>query len=221
MDNFDLYKLLNFIVNKDVYAQAVSPGEFDLELKSKNMRHFRKRLGLPETYIPGSANEGANVSRLNEADLLPFLVEETHAPVGGKVTLTVPPYYILDFYTSTSITSDLISIEEESSRRNNYITKPTTAHITGRLVQGGLSVLPNGLGAVKVVFYRKPADPVFATTTDPVTLELEYDAVNSVELEWDDGNKLDVLSMVLQDMGLNIERGDVQQMAAKLIQTGK
>ena len=52
-----------------------------------------------------------------------------------------------------------------------------------------------------------------------MTLELTYGV--SVELEWDDGSKLDILNMILQDMGLNIERGDVQQMAAKLIQTGK
>jgi hypothetical protein len=221
MTNFDLYKLINFIVNKDIYAQAVSPAEFDLELKSKNMRHFRKRLGLPETYIPGSANQGVGVSRVTDADLLPFLVEEAHLPIGGVVTLTVPPYYILDFFTSASITSDLISQEEESSRRENYITKPTNLHITGRLVKGGLSMMPVSPGSVKVIFYRRPVDPVFSTTVNPVTFELTYNALGSVELEWDDGSKLDILNLILQDLGLNIERGDVQQMAVKMVQTGQ
>jgi hypothetical protein len=220
MNNFDLYKLLNYIVNKDIYAQAISPPEFDLELKSKNMRHFRKRIGLPETYIPGSANEGAGVTRVTDTDLLPFLVEEIKNPSSGIITLSNNWYYILDFYTANSITSDLISIEEVSNRINNYITKPTTSHIVAYLVPQGLRVYPSTLMGVHVIYYRQPISPVFNTTIDPVTFELSYSGT-SVELEWDDGNKLDILNMILQDMGVNIERPDVQQMASKLIQTGK
>ena len=218
MTNFDLYKLLNYTVNKDIYAQAISPDEFGRELVSKNLRHFRKRLGLPETYIPGSANEGAGVTRLTESDLLPFLVENAYVPVAGVVTLT-NWYYINNFWTSTSRTSDLISQEEISDRLRNYITAPTTLHIAAYMVKVGLKVFPSTLTSVTVSYYRRPVDPTFVTSVNPVTLELTYGV--SVELEWDDGNKLDVLNMILQDMGLNIERGDVQQMANKLIQTGK
>jgi hypothetical protein len=222
MTNFGLYQLLNFIVNKDVYSRAITPDQFDLELKSKNLRLMRKRLGLPETYIPGAANEGAGVTRLTDTDLLPFLVEQTVNPVSGIINLAANWYYILDWYTSTSITSDLMSYEEISNRRNNYITKPTTLHPAAYIVKAGLRVLPTTITGVTVVYYRKPLDPVFTTVTDPVTLRLAYSPPPaSVELEWDDGSKLDILNMILQDMGLNIERGDVQQMAAKLIQTGK
>ena len=74
MDNFGLYQLLNFVVNKDVYSRAITPAQFELELRSKNLRLLRKRLGLPETYIPGAANEGAGVTQLTDNDLLPFQV---------------------------------------------------------------------------------------------------------------------------------------------------
>jgi hypothetical protein len=220
MNNFDLYQLLNFIVNKDVYSRAITPDQFDVELKSKNTRLMRKRLGLPETYIPGAANEGAGVTRITDTDLLPFLVEQTANPVSGIVTLTSNWYYILDWYTATSITADLMGYEEISNRRNNYITKPTTLHPAAYIVKAGLKVLPTTITGVTVIYYRKPADPVFATTVG-ADLRLAYDAGSSVELEWDDGSKQDILYMILQDMGVNIERGDVQQMAAKLIQTGK
>ena len=221
MTNFDLYQLLNFIVNKDVYSRAITPDQFDLELKSKNLRLMRKRLGLPETYIPGAANEGAGVTRLTDTDLLPFLVEETKNPVSGIITLTSGWYYILDVHTETSITFDIISYAEISNRIRNYITAPTALHPIAYIVRQGLKVLPTTITNVSVAYYKKPTDPVFATTTDPTTLRLTYDSGNSVELDWDDGSKLDVLNMILQDMGINIERGDVQQMAAKLIQTGK
>ena len=219
MTNWDLYKILNFIVNKDVYAQAISPSEMQLELQSNNLRHFRKRLGLPETYIPGSANEGVGVNRITEGDLLPFLVEETKNPVNGLITLTSNWYYINDFWTANTITADILSVGDFSSRQNNYITKPTAQHMAARIVKAGLKVLPVSCTNVTVEYYRTPVTPTFVTTVNPVTLELQYGT--SVELEWDDGNKIGVLALILQDLGYNVARGDIEQFANKLIQTGK
>ena len=223
MNNFDLYNLLNFIVNQDVYAQAIRPPDFDLELKAKNVRQLRKRIGLPETYIPGSANEGAGVTRVGDKDLLPFLVEKEYTPANQIVTVDADWYYILDWYTVSSITSDLISLEEISNRLRNYITRPTATHPFAYIVPQGLKVYPAGLtDKVTVLFYRQPVTPVFLIKDVTETaLEVVYDEDNSVELEWDDGNKLDILNMILQDMGLNLERQDVLQAAAKLIQRGK
>lgn len=221
MTNFDIYKLLNFTVNKDIYAQAISPDEFDLELKAKNMRHFRKRLGLPETYVPGSANEGAGTTRLTDKDLLPFLVEETRNPVNGVINILSNWYYIIDFYTNVSITADLMSIDEVSNRINNYLTKPTAQHLAAFPVKAGLRIYPATTNNVTVLYYRTPNTPHFVTSVNTTTYLLEYNSIASTELEWDDGNKMDILYMIMQDMGLNVERGDVQQMAAKLIQQGK
>jgi hypothetical protein len=50
---------------------------------------------------------------------------------------------------------------------------------------------------------------------------LAYDHAASVELEWDDGNKLDIMHLILQDMGINLSRGDVVQFANKVVETGK
>ena len=221
MNNFDLYKLLNFTVNKDVYAQAISPPEFGLELVAKNMIHFRRRLGLPETYIPGSANEGVGVTRLSDGDLLPFLVVETLNPVNGILSLDSEWYYIVTFYATNSITSDLVGNDEWSDRRNNYITRPTTEHLAAKIIPQGLKILPLTIRNVTVEYYRIPVTPVFVTGVNTTTLEMTYNTTSSVELEWDDGNKLDILSLILQDFGLNLQRSDVQQMANKLIQTGK
>lgn len=222
MTNFDLYKLINFIVNKDVYAQSMSITEFELELIAKNQRHFRKRLGLPEAFNPGSASEGAGMNRLVETDLRPFLVAETKNPNNeGLIMPTYSWYYLLDFYTADSISSDLLSIEEISSRVNNYILEPTASHIAGVLMATGFKVYPSSVTGVTMIYYRKPKDPKITISTDPVTLAMTYNAGASTELEWDDGNKLDILNLILQDLGINLARGDIQQMANKMIQTGK
>jgi len=220
MTNFDLYKLLNFIVSKDVYAKAMSEPAFDLELKAKNMRHFRNRLGVPESYTQDRT--GAGSTRLNELDLVPFLMEE-EITIDSDSVAVLPTgwYYPNDFWTSTSRSSDIMSYQELSSRFNNALTAPTTKDLAAYIVKEGLRIYPAGVEKVTVNYYRKPVDPVFAVTVNTTTHDMEYDTKSSVELEWDDGSKLDIMHMILVDFGLNTTRQDVSQYADKLVQTGK
>lgn len=226
MTNFDLYKLLNFVVNKDVYAQAMSETEFDLELKSKNIRHFRNRIGLPEGYRTGTVTQAVETTRLNQHDLAPFLVTETDGSPkvvsvsSGKAAISGVSY-ICDYFTDTSRSADLISYQELGSRLNDPQTAPTTKDLVAYIINGGLRVYPSTVTSIKVVYYRNPVDPVFVTTVNSSTDELEYDAGNSTELEWDDANKLDIMHMILADMGLNISRGEIVQYAEKLVENGK
>lgn len=226
MTNWDLYKLLNFIVNKDVYAQAMSEGEFELELQAKSLRHFRSRLGLPEGYRTGAVTQAVETTRLNQIDLAPFLVLETDGSPkaisvsDGKATIS-DAAYILDFFTSTSRSSEIISYQEISSRLHDPQTQPTTKDLCAYVIDGGLRVYPTTVTSIYVVYYRYPATPEFAIKTHSTTLEMEYDSANSTELEWGDGNKLDIMHMILNDMGINISRADVTQYATKLVETGK
>lgn len=220
MNNFDLYRLLNFIVNKDVYAQAMSEDEFQLELQAKNIRHFRTRLGLPEGYKTGDVTKAVETTRMNQSDLTPFLMEGNHISVSGKVTLP-NWYYILDYMSSTSRSSEIVSYQELSSRLRDPQTQPTTKDLAAYIIKEGLKVYPPTVTPIYCWYYRKPVDPIFKTTINADTLELEYDHAASVELEWDDGNRLDIMHMILLDFGINIARGDVTQLANKLVEQGK
>ena len=220
MNNFDLYKLLNFVVNKDVTAQALSEPEFNLELKAKNIRHFRVRLGLPEGYRTGDVTKAVESTALNQADLTPFLIDQDFVSVSGKVVLP-GWYYILDFYSSASRSSERISYQEISSRLRDPQTKPTEKDLAAYIIKDGLQVFPATVTPIHVLYYRKPVEPVFVTKVNAATHELEYDHVLSTELEWDDGNKLDIMHMILLDFGINISRGDVSQYANKLVEQGK
>lgn len=223
MTNFDLYRLLNFVAGKDVYAQTIGTDEFDVELKSKNLRHFRKRLGLPENYAPGMI--GVSATRLTDTDLMPFFIEGDYiVPSNTGIVALDDWYYILDFYSSVSRSSCIISHQETSNRLNNALTKPTTKDLAAYMVKVGLRVFPHGIDGVDnvhVMYYRRPIDPVFMTTVNETTYEIEYDTVNSVELEWDDGSKLDILHMILADFGFTVERQDLSGYANKLVEAGK
>lgn len=223
MNNFDLYRLLNFIVSKNKYAQSIREPEFEAELQAKNLRHFRKRLGLPENYVPGTV--GVNANRITDRDLLPFFVEGEYTVSATNGDVLLPGwYYIEDYYSSSSRSSEIISHQECSARLRNALTAPTTKDLVAYMIKKGLRVFPFGTGGVakvNVMYYRQPQSPVFRVITNPTTLEMEYNFSESQELEWDDGSKLDILTMILADYGLNIQRQDVTQYANKLIETGK
>jgi len=219
MTNFDLYQLANIIVNKDIYANAMSDSEFDLQLKAKNIQLFTSK--LPSEKSINSQQIGTGITRASQHDLSPFLITpNTFTATAGKISVPTAKH-IEDFYSATSKTSELISLQEVSSRLSSYIKPPTATDLVGYIVDGGIQLLNVTTGTYTVLAYRIPANPVFAVTTNPTTLVMTYNSGASTELEWNDGCKLDILFLILQDMGVTIERQEVTQLANKLITVGK
>lgn len=218
MDNFQLYQLCNLVVNKDIYANAMSDTEFDLQLKAKNLLLFTSK--LPSQKSVDTQSAGTGVTRASQHDLSPFLVSGTYPLSSGDVAVA-GLYYLEDYWTGTSETSEIISPQEVSARLKSYIKPPSATNMVAYIIEGGFKILSVASGDVQVLGYRLPTTPAFAVTTDPDTLIMTYDSGNSVELEWNDGCKLDILHLILQDMGVSIERQEVTQLANKLIQTGK
>jgi len=220
MNNYQLYKLLHVIANKDVYSNFLKPEQFELELISKNIRLMRNLLGLPERYQPGTMQVGASASRTIEIDLLPFLRNRDVAITNQETSLS-DWYYINDWYTDDSKSADIVSQQELGMRINHPIKKATIKYPFAMITSNGLKIWPDTVSRINISYYRPPNDPVFVTSVNATTGELEYDEVSSSELEWADHNKLDILHMIMQDMGVNIERQDLEQLANKLVETGK
>ena len=218
MNNFDIYKLIHLVANKDIYSNWLIPEQFQLELQSKNIRLMRNILGLPERYQPGTA-VGASATRTNEIDLLPFLVVK-EVPLTNQETELPDWYYINDFYTADSLAPEIISQQELGTRKNNPLRVATKEYPWAIIIENGLKIYPDTVTNATVSYYRKPDDPTFITTVNTTTGELEYDE-DSEELEWADHNKLDIAYMILQDFGVNTGRQEVSQLAQKLVETGK
>ena len=224
MNNFDLYQLANLIVNKDIYANAMSDSEFDLQLKAKNILLFTSK--LPSEKSINSQMVGTGVTRASQHDLAPFLIDTSYSISGtgfvDTTSLYEPGlYYLENYWTATSKTSEVISLQEVAARKASYIKPPTATDLVAYIVEGGFKILSVTSGTVYVLGYRLPEIPVFVVTTNETTLVMTYNSGASVELEWNDGCKLDILHLILQDMGVTIERQEVTQLANKLIQTGK
>ena len=67
---------------------------------------------------------------------------------------------------------------------------------------------------VDFTYIKFPTKPVFAYTI--TNGYVEYDSVNSVELEWDEVNQLDILYILLSDLGVVATKADVFQISEKV-----
>lgn len=218
MNNWDLYNLLHIVANKDVVSNWLTPPQFELELQAKNIRLMRDRLGLPERYQPGTMQAGASGSAILENDLMPFLEMKDFTLTNQETNIT-DWYFINDFYTPNSVFPEIISQQELSTRIKSPVRVATERYPFAVRVAKGLKIWPDTVVEANVSYYRKPTTPTFNTTVNLTTGALEY--ATSVELEWRDENKLDILHLIMQDMGVNIEKQDLQQLAQKLVEGGK
>ena len=221
MNNFQLYQILNIVANKDVKSNFLPPAEFNLELKKANIWALRDRLGLPERYQPGTFIAGSGASRVIDSDLAP-VGEMKEVSVLQQETQNLSDwYYIDDFYTSTSVFPEIISRQMLGTRLNSPRKRPTEKYPVAIIVNSGLKIWPDTISKVTVVYYKRPTEPVFKTTVDATTGDLIYNPNKSVEMIWNDEMKLDVLHFIMQDVGVNIEKPDLQQLAQKYVEGGR
>lgn len=216
---FRLYELLHVAANKDVLSNWLTPEQFQLELEAKSILLMRDKLGLPQRYQPGTFSGGADASRVIESDLTPFYVDQVQTVTSQETNIS-DWYYIDTFYTNNSVFPEIISRQEIPTRINHPTKTPTEEYPVGSIIEKGLKLWPSTITSATVVYYKKPKKPVFTTTVNDDG-DLVYDATNSTEFEWKDENRLEIIHLIAQDLGVNIEKQELIQLAQKQVETGK
>lgn len=226
MTNFDIFNLVNFIINKDINGNAFSPSEFDTVLNAESLRHFKKKLGLPEEYQPNAPvpREGVDITSVNQKDLRPFLVTEELTLTSGAIDMSSRNVaHVLSAAPSpqTGFPCDELTSSEYYERVNNAITSPTLYYpVFSWRSNTSLEFLPNTITTANIKYYKYPSVASTVIVANATTLLPEYDSGASVELEWDDVNKVDIAYKILRDSGINLERGDVVNYADNIVKTG-
>jgi hypothetical protein len=227
MNNWDIISLVNIILRKNINGGSFDENGYETAINASSLRLFKRKLGLPEEYTPGTAiaQQGVGLSKKIDQDLWPFYKVVTKAVVDGLIDLTAEnPAYMADFIPNpqTGRSFDEVTSDELGERLTNAITAPTMADpICCRYEQNKYEIYPSGILGARVNYYKYPTPAVVRWTRNSVTLKPEYDAANSVELEWSDINKVDIAYMILRDAGMSVERRDVEQYANELVKTGK
>jgi hypothetical protein len=113
---------------------------------------------------------------------------------------------------------ELVDESEYMMRKTSSLTPINVFYPVYRILGDNLVISPKTITRTEYSYLRLPTDAVVAVTLDANYNEV-YDAANSVELEWNDLDKLEIISIILGDVGLNLRSSDIitasEQLKAK------
>jgi len=213
---------------------SYTPKGFGDLLNLAQLKHYKRKLGLPEEYSPGmplSRQSYELTSRLTE-DLRKFKVL-----LGGNsatpVTLDTDGHlvYPLDYYIVTALTYyyvsggltylrkvDILNDLQYGEAVSRVSTVPDEMFPVCNRQATYIQFNPILAGNLSMTYLRLPVKPVWAV--DASEGFYGYDAVNSVQLEWDDINIIDIITIMLGDIGIPTKNMEVYQYAENLKERG-
>jgi hypothetical protein len=212
-------------------AINLPPEQWDILLHFSQLKHYKRKVGLPEEYQPGQPRPSqvyAITQRIDD-DLAPFSV---HMGRDGELPLVIPAtgeaLLPADFFYPTGLlyklsnpdgTVDdkevvLLTDKEWNDSVSSQIIMPTKSYPIGNIKNGYIRFLPKNLHFVDFTYLRKPVVPVYAYTI--IDGFIEYNPTNSIELEWDELNQIDILYILLSDLGIVTAKADIFQISEKV-----
>ncbi len=138
--------------------------------------------------------------------------------------------------TITPKAVDILTDAQWIERLGNSITYPTKKHPIANFLQDQVRFMPKDLGRVEFAYIRYPVTPVYdyyisaydeivyleegethTLLTDEEGSEGQTTGTTvtskSIELEWSDVNKLQIINLILDDIGINLREGQLEQYA--------
>ena len=230
----EIRNIINIISGEKLKGRVITPEDFELMLKVANLKHFKRKVGLPEEYQPGAPlpAQAFEITTKSTMDLSPFKV---HMGRTGVMPLYVDTYgeavtpsdmyypstmqynYILNGVTKKR-NIDIVSDLEWTERSSDALTQPTDRNPVANIQDSYIRFSPITDKFVEFVYLRYPIDPVYAYSQDKGYVE--YNASSSTELEWDEVNQIDIISILLFDLGINMGKGDILSYADKVKKEG-
>ena len=122
-----------------------------------------------------------------------------------------------------SIVNKVVSVRpiddfELANILGSSIVAPTREYPILTFYSEGVQYHPKDIGSVDFVYLRRPAKALWAFTTP--TSKPEYDAANSIDLEWPEQVFNEIAVRILSFVGINLREGDLAQYSEGKRQTG-
>ena len=195
-------------------------------LNVASLKLLRKKIGLPEAYSPGMPvpPEVTEITRKNKEDIRVFLVElgfkdNASLPIdsGGFADIPTNLYYCstleywkpklppLEGYDIKPI--EILTDTQFLDRVSSAVIDPDYNYPICNFQNNFIRFAPKDIQYAHMIYYRYPVDCVYAIRYEnnmPV-----FDEDNSVDLEWNDDNTLNVINIFLGDIGISIEKQEI------------
>lgn len=232
----EIRDLLVLIADEKGQEFNLQPEDYNDLLHLAQLKHFKTKLGLPEEYRPGMplpAQAYEITERMTE-DLRPFKVVRgwnlanpiDPDPVKGTLDYPEDYYYPSEmsyFYADGNETLERniepLSDLEFNKARTSLIKKADLLFPVCNMQADFIRLFPKLDQPVNMVYLKLPKKPYFKVIDNDGYYE--YDPDNSIELEWDEMNIIDIMVIVLGDIGISLKKEIVLQYAQNLKERGK
>jgi hypothetical protein len=230
----ELLDFINFIINKEQSGKYVSPSQYTLLLISGSYKFFKKYFDVPEEY-----QIGMPMSRIQWeiTDVVREKLSRFWVAMDSVNALTLTQgfaekptnMFFTDYFTSpTGGVGSFRKGYQFDSQKNNVVTSPTEVNPIGTIRGGNLEFAPSSMETVNFYYLRRPLDPYFdfyvddndnviylkpGETSPASGATPASHASLSVELDWDIDCILDIIEIILEDIGVGINRSEIVQYA--------
>lgn len=230
----EIISILSFWIGDKKPGLVVTKEDYERLLHLCQLRHLKKKIGLPEEYQPGQPipRQVIEISKMNTVDIAPF-----KRYMGGQnASLSVNKYGIAnlpsDYYYPSALQIKLVrgaevkmrdvkilSDKEYSERTGSFIRLPNLYFPIANFQNGFIMFSPKNVKYADFWYIAIPEKPVYAVTYTHGYPQ--YNSSASTELAWNETNTIDIMVMVLGELGINMTSSDIIQIAEKSKITGQ
>ncbi len=224
MDLKEILRLLSYIIGLKRPGYRLTVQGYNDLLQMANFKHFKRKVGLPEEYQPGMPlpQQSFDITQKLTDDLRrfkvflgedksPLYIDSTgHAPIPDN-------YYYISTISYKSQKLEVIDLREVdivtdtqwNERMTSKIVFPTKKYPIANFQKDYIRFYPKNLNMVDMVYLRYPTNPIYMVVEDSEWNE--YSSATSKQLEWSNDNIIDIISIMLGDIGINVGKPEVLQ----------
>jgi hypothetical protein len=210
-----------------------SPEDYCDLLHLAQLKHFKRKLGLPEEYQPGmpAPRQAYEITQKITEDIRHFKVMKGWG-VSTPLFLTngVLSYPVDYFYPSSLSYNypigeeflerniDILSDKEYADITTSVLKKPDAFFPVCNMQATFIRFAPKLTSGINIAYLRLPIKPFWKVIDNDGFYE--YDHSNSVNLEWDDINIIDIIVIMLGDLGIPLNSQNIVQYSQNLKEKG-
>jgi hypothetical protein len=218
--NQQIWDYIDFLSDKDLKGNVVSPSQRNLLLKVASTEMFEQVLQDYESTQSEtdtiqrfkSVKAGADLSFSNDSYGYYFTLPADYVRMGSLVYR-----YSGNKYDSRPF--DILTDGEWNDVRGSYIKKPSREFPVATIRDGKVYYAPDanddvaGLQTayIEMTYLREPTEPVYAYSYDAATDEYSYNSGSSTELDWADDDKIRIAGLILSKIGVNLTEQQMLQ----------
>ena len=233
MDLGQIHDLITLIADDKSMPDIFVNEDFDDALHFAQLKYFKQRLGLPEEYQPGAPipRVAFEITQRITEDLRPFKVMKGWNNTTPLSVVNGKLHYPDDYYIISSLTYyltsdnetyerkiEILSDQEFEEKTTSVLMNPGALFPVANMQADFIRFHPLKNDKVNMVYLRLPKKPHYAVKYFEDWSE--YWPEYSTQLEWDNLATIDIIAIMLSEIGIIMKNQTILEYAEKVKERG-